>query len=92
MYISLAFDLLPTKAIFFPSGLHFAVKILDKSNVSFSLLPLLTSIKNKASEPPAFDANTIFLPSGDQDIPGCNNFNSSKSGVLLPLTIFLFLQ
>ena len=33
---------------------------------------------------PLLEAKAICLPFGDQDSPGCNHFNSSKSGELLP--------
>ena len=84
--MSLASPLLPTKAILFPSGLQAAVNIPSKSNVSFSLFPFSALIRKSASLPPAFVAKTILSPSGDQEIPGCKSFSSSKSGVLLPLT------
>ena len=39
---------------------------------------------------PLLEANDIDFPSGDQEIPGCNHFNSSKSGVVFPLIRRLF--
>ena len=74
----------PIKAILLPLGCHEVVNTPSKPIGIFLYLPFLTFTIIIESSSPLFDANAICFPFGDHDNPGCNHFNSSKSGELFP--------
>ena len=75
---------MPAKAISLLLGLHEAEKTPSRAMGIFFAFLVLTSIIWSASEDPDFVAMTIFSPSGDHEIPGCNHFSSSKLTERLP--------
>jgi hypothetical protein len=77
-------------AIRFSDGCQDVVKTPSKSIGIFSYFPDFTFTIMIESCSPLLEAKDINLPSGDHEIPGCNHFNSSKSGIVLPLINLFF--